>query len=240
MLLVMIGLAMTQGGTFAAAYEIVKEQAIFKRERAVNLKVSAYVFSKLLVLALFALVQVALVVLILGLAIDLGYETLILPEGYQEIYVTLYLAVLASICFGLFISAAVPNTDIVLYIILAQLFVQIILSGALFPLPSNPASYATPGYWAMNSLSSQVNLANLNQLGTSCKVIEIPPVPGQSDQASSDVQCAAARAPVSEDDFLDSLDYTEEHILITWGALGAQTILWTILTVIVLARKKIE
>jgi ABC-type multidrug transport system ATPase subunit/pSer/pThr/pTyr-binding forkhead associated (FHA) protein len=240
MLLVMIGLAMTQGGAFAAAYEIVKEQAIFKRERAVNLKVSAYVFSKLLVLALFALVQVALVVLILGLAIDLGYETLILPEGYQEIYVTLYLAVLASICFGLFISAAVPNTDIVLYIILAQLFVQIILSGALFPLPSNPASYATPGYWAMNSLSSQVNLANLNELGTSCKVVEIPPVPGQSDQASSDVQCAAARAPVSEDDFLDSLDYTEEHILITWGALGAHTILWTILTVIVLARKKIE
>lgn len=240
MLLVMIGLAMTQGGTFAAAYEIVKERAIFKRERAINLKVSAYVLSKILILALFALVQVALVVVILGLFIDLGYESILLPEGYQELFVTLYMAVLASICLGLFISAVVPNTDIVLYIILAQLFIQIILSGALFPLPSNPASYATPGYWAMNSLGSQVNLNNLNELGTSCKVVDIPPMPGQTDEATTDIVCAEAQAPESEDDFLDSLGFSKEHILLTWGALGIQAVIWTGLTVVVLVRKKIE
>jgi len=240
MLLVMVALAMTQGGTFAAAYEIVKEQAIFKRERSVNLKVSAYVLSKILVLALFALVQVALVVLILGLKVDLGYVTLILPEGFMEFFVTLYLAVLASICLGLFISAIVPNTDVVLYVILAQLFIQIILSGALFPLPSNPASYATPGYWAMNSLASQTNLEKLNDLGTSCKVVEVPEIPGVERQSDTQVVCADANAPDSEDDFLDSIDYSEEHILITWGALGLSAVVWTILTVIVLVRKKIE
>lgn len=239
-LLVMIGLAMTQGGTFAAAYEIVKEQAIFKRERAVNLKVSAYVLSKIMVLALFALVQVALVVLILGLFIDLDYESLILPEGYQEMYITLFLAVIASICLGLFISAAVPNTDIVLYIILAQLFIQIILSGALFPLPSNPASYATPGFWAMNALGSQTDLRGLNELGTSCKVVEVPPIPGQTSESTTDIACAAAQAPQSEEDFLESLEYTEEHVLLTWGVLVAHSVIWTALTVIVLVRKKIE
>lgn len=237
MLLVMIALAMTQGGTFSSAYEIVKEQAVFKRERSVNLKVSAYVLSKILVLALFALVQVGLVVLILGLRVDLGYVSLVLPEGYQEMYVTLYLAVLASICFGLFISAIVPNTDVVLYVILAQLFIQIILSGALFPLPSNPASYATPGYWAMNSLGSQTNLDNLNELGTTCLVVEVPGMPREEE---TEISCAPASAPESEDDFLDGLAYTEDHILLTWGALGVHTIFWTLLTVIVLVRKKIE
>lgn len=240
MLMVMIALAMTQGGTFAAAYEIVKEQAIFKRERSVNLKVTAYVLSKILVLALFALVQVALVVLILGLKVDLGYVSLVLPEGYMEFYVTLYLAVLASICFGLFISALVPNTDVVLYVILAQLFIQIILSGALFPLPSNPASYATPGYWAMNSLGSQTNLINLNELGTTCLVAEVPEIPGMPRDKEFEITCADAKAPESEEDFLSSLDYSEEHIILTWGALAAHSILWTILTVIVLLRKKIE
>lgn len=240
MLMVMIALAMTQGGTFAAAYEIVKEQAIFKRERSVNLKVSAYVLSKILILAIFALLQVALVVLILGLRVDLGYVTLVLPEGYMEFYVTLYLAVLASICFGLFISALVPNTDVVLYVILAQLFIQIILSGALFPLPSNPASYATPGYWAMNSLGSQTNLINLNELGTTCLVVEVPEIPGMPREKETEISCADAKAPESEQDFLSSIEYTEEHILLTWAALGAHSIFWTILTVIVLIRKKIE
>lgn len=240
MLLVMVALAMTQGGTFAAAYEIVKEQAIFKRERAVNLKVSAYVLSKFLVLALFAVVQVALVVLIIGLKVDLGYKTLILPEGYQEFFVTLYLAVIASVCLGLFISAVVPNTDVVLYIILAQLFVQIILSGALFPLQANPASYATPGFWAMNSLGSQTNLVHLNDLGTSCKVIEVPEIPGVERTSETDVICADASAPESEDVFIDELDFTEKHILLTWGALGASSVIWLLLTVIVLVRKNIE
>jgi len=239
MLLVMIALAMTQGGTFASAYEIVKEQAIFKRERAVNLKVSAYVLSKILVLALFALIQVALVVIILSLKIDLGFETQVLPEGYQEVFVTLYLAVLASICFGLFISAFVPNTDVVLYVILAQLFIQIILSGALFPLDAKAASYTMPGYWAMNSLGSQTNLPKLNELGTSCVVVEVPEIPGVSE-ATTSIECADANAPESEEVFIDNLSWEKEHILITWGALAGHAVFWTALTVIVLVRKKIE
>jgi hypothetical protein len=49
-LVTMLALALTQGGTFAAAYEIVKERSIYRRERAVNLSVVAYVFSKVAVL----------------------------------------------------------------------------------------------------------------------------------------------------------------------------------------------
>jgi ABC transport system ATP-binding/permease protein len=73
-LITMLGLALTQAGTFGAAYEIVKERAIFKRERAVNLRVGAYVVAKIVVLSLFAVFQVASVLLILSLRVDLGFE----------------------------------------------------------------------------------------------------------------------------------------------------------------------
>jgi len=125
----MLSLAITQGGTFAAAYEIVKERAIFKRERAVNLRVSSYVLSKVIVLCLFGLVQVASVILLLSFKMNLDLDSVFgLPDGPWEMYITLALAIFASIMFGLFISAAVSNQDIVIYIILAQLFAQIILS----------------------------------------------------------------------------------------------------------------
>ncbi len=141
-LLVMFGLALTQAGTFGASYEIVKERAIFRRERAVNLRVWSYVIAKALVLALFAVVQVASVLLILGLRVKMNYDPVfdIFPSGAWELFATLLIAVIASIMFGLFISAIVPSQDVVLYIILVQLFVQIILSGTLFPLGDSAAA----------------------------------------------------------------------------------------------------
>ncbi len=72
-LVTMLALALTQGGTFAAAYEIVKERGIFRRERAVNLSVVAYVFSKVLVLGFFGLFQVASVLFIVGLVVDMDF-----------------------------------------------------------------------------------------------------------------------------------------------------------------------
>ena len=234
MLLVMIGLALTQGGTFGAAYEIVKERAIFKRERAVNLSVLAYVLSKVLVLALFAVLQVVGVLLMISLKVDMSFEGIIFTDAaWIEVFITLYLAVLASVAFGLFLSAIVPSTDVVLYIILAQLFVQIVLSGTLFPMPSNPASYVTPGYWTMNALASIVDLPKLDKAALSCKVVEIPSMTG--GDPTKEVNCASASA---EEESLKSYDHTEEHLIGDWAALGGHIFLWVLLTIIVQARQK--
>jgi len=226
MLLAMLGLALTQGGTFGAAYEIVKERPIFRRERAVNLSVWSYVLSKVLVLSLFALVQVGGTLLVISLRVDLGVTGVPgLGSGLLQIFITLYLAVLASIAFGLFISAIVPSSDVVMYVILAQLFVQIVLSGTLFPLPKNPASYLTPGYWTTDALGSIVDLPRLDQSGVSCKVVE-----GQSiavcDRAPSGVKS------------LENYSHSPDHIKIAWAALGIHMVVWLLLTIFVQARKK--
>jgi hypothetical protein len=232
-LVTMIGLALTQAGTFAAAYEIVKERAIFKRERAVNLNVLAYVLSKVLVLGGFAVIQVISMILILAAKLDFGFEGAIFDIGVVEIFITLYLAMLASIAFGLFISAIVPNTDVVLYAILVQLFIQIVLGGTMFPLESNPASYATVGYWTMDSMGSSIDLPKLNSESRICTVIEMPSMTG--GDPTLEIQCDSAE----RDLYLD-YDHDEEHIMVTWISLTAHIIAWTLLTVIIQARKKGE
>jgi ABC-type multidrug transport system ATPase subunit len=63
----MVALAIVQAGTFIAAFEIVKEKAIFQRERAVNLKVLSYLLSKLFVLGSVAVFHVLSMLVILRL-----------------------------------------------------------------------------------------------------------------------------------------------------------------------------
>jgi ABC-type multidrug transport system ATPase subunit/pSer/pThr/pTyr-binding forkhead associated (FHA) protein len=233
-LVMMFGLALTQAGTFGAAYEIVKERPIFKREKSVNLKVTPYVLSKVLVLALFAVIQVASVLLVLGLRVDLGFDPIFdfFPFGAMELFVTLLLAVLASIMLGLFISAVVPTADVVLYVILVQLFVQIILAGPMFPIGDNPASKMVISHWTIDAMGSTVDIPALNEEGRRC-VYDINPQTGNEE-----VMCN--EAPLETKDLGLEYEHSEEHLLTAWGALLGQTVLWGIATVIVQKRAKID
>jgi ABC-type multidrug transport system ATPase subunit len=233
-LVVMLGLALTQAGTFGAAYEIVKERPIFRRERAVNLSVVAYVLSKVLILAIFAIFQVASVLLVLALKVDMGFSGIIFEDaGILELFITLYLAVLASILFGLFLSAVVPNTDIVLYAILFQLFAQIILGGALFPMENEFARMGTISYWTMDAMGSSIDLPELNEMSRVCTVVEMPSMTG--GEATLETQCDSA-----ETDLSLPYDHDEQHLLELWLGMLLHAGLWFTLTLIILFRKKAE
>lgn len=232
-LITMLGLAITQAGTFGAAYEIVKERAIFKRERAVNLRVGAYVFAKVLILSCFAVIQVASVMLVIALKVDLDFDPVFefFPIGALELFVTLLFAVLASIMLGLFVSAIVPTADVVLYVILIQLFVQIILSGTLFPLPDNPASKLVISHWTMDAMGSTVDIPALNDKSQVCQVV--PRMDG-----GKEIACESAAR--DKEDLGLEYEHSSKHLLLTWGALLAQTAFWGVATMVVQARKKIE
>ncbi len=233
LLVTMVALALTQGGTFGAAYEIVKERAIFKREKAVNLKATSYVLSKLFVLGLFALFQVALFLLAIGFVVDFGFNGAVIHSGFLELYISLTLAVVASIAFGLFISAIVPSQDVVLYAILAQLFVQIVLSGTMFPLDNSAASLISPGYWATVSAGSTIDIPILNEKSRVCSVNEIPNM--QTGAKEIKVICNEAVQEVTVD-----YEHSEEFVLYTWIGMFAHILIWTVLTIFVQARKKVE
>jgi ABC transport system ATP-binding/permease protein len=242
-LLVMLGLALTQAGTFGAAYEIVKERAIFKRERAVNLSVVAYVLSKVLVLALFAIIQVASVVLIMALRVKMNYQTILFEDafwaGMLELFIIMYLGVLASIGFGLLISAIVPSTDVVLYAILAQLFVQIVLSATLFPLPANPLSMVTPGYWTMNALASSIDLKGMDDEAMKCLLTQdmVDAAELQGKEVSEMIDCPSASARETN---VKNYIHEVDHLYTALAALALQFVGFVLLTIVVQARKKID
>ena len=155
----MLALAANLLGLFAAAYEIIKEEAIYRRERMVNLGILPYLFSKLAVLGGFALVQCALILLVLRIKVQYPTDGIILPP-VLEIYLTLVLTTLASLALGLLISSVARNSNMVVYIILLVLFVQIIFAGAIFPLDDSVRllSDLSTTHWSLQALGSIIGL----------------------------------------------------------------------------------
>lgn len=168
-ILFMLALASSLLGTFAAAYEIVKEEPIYRRERMVNLEILPYLLSKFTVLGGFALVQCLLLLTIIGSKVTLPGEGLF-AAGKVEMYLTLVFAALAGVALGLFVSALVRASSAVIYVVLLILFVQIMFAGAIFELPAatKPISYMTPTRWALEALGSTTNMEQLRDMEATC------------------------------------------------------------------------
>lgn len=119
-------------GGLAMMREIVKEAEIYRRERLVNLKIFPYVLSKVWVAALLALYQALIYTVIRYLAFKM-------PGGFLEfvlIFVTMVMATLAGMMVGLFASALAPNANSAPLLVILFILPQIVLGGALIPLPT--------------------------------------------------------------------------------------------------------
>jgi ABC-type multidrug transport system ATPase subunit/pSer/pThr/pTyr-binding forkhead associated (FHA) protein len=133
-------------GGLAMMREIVKEQDVYKRERLVNLRILPYVLSKVWVAALLALYQTIVYVVVHYLVFDM-------PGGFLDfglIYITLALATMAGMMLGLFASALAPNPNAAPLIIILLMLPQIVLGGALVPLPEI-VSAPTSTRWAFQA-----------------------------------------------------------------------------------------
>ncbi|MFN2226585.1 MAG: FHA domain-containing protein, partial [Anaerolineae bacterium] len=134
-------------GALAMMREFVKEADVYKRERLVNLKVLPYVGSKLWVAGLLALYQALAYV-------GLHYLAYQMPGGVLEfvlLYVSLLLATLAGMALGLFASAVAPNANAVPLLVILLIIPQVMLGGALIPVPS-AASSPTASRWAFEAM----------------------------------------------------------------------------------------
>lgn len=133
-------------GGLAQMREIVKEQDIYKRERLVNLRLFPYILSKIWVAAILALYQSFVYVFVHYLMFDM-------PGGWLEfalIYVTLALATMSGMMLGLFASALAPNSNSAPLIVVLLVLPQIVLAGALVPLPGFITA-VTSTRWAYQS-----------------------------------------------------------------------------------------
>jgi ABC transport system ATP-binding/permease protein len=134
-------------GGFSQMREFIKESDIYKRERLVNLKIFPYVASKVWIAMLLALYQAAAFTAVRFLSFDI-------PGGQLTIglfYISMILAVLAGMMSGLLASAISPTASAAPLLMILLIVPQIVLSGALAPLPSAVSAIASTR-WTFESL----------------------------------------------------------------------------------------
>jgi ABC-type multidrug transport system ATPase subunit len=146
-----------------AAKEIVKEDAIYARERAVNLGILPYLGSKFLVLSLISAFQVLLLMLIVygALAVRHAVQGTPLPASeyclaYLPQYGVLVLLAMTGVATGLLLSACVTTPDRANALLPYVLIPQIILAGGMIPIHHGVlhalSVTLSPVYWAYRAV----------------------------------------------------------------------------------------
>jgi ABC-type multidrug transport system ATPase subunit/pSer/pThr/pTyr-binding forkhead associated (FHA) protein len=114
-------------GTLASARELIKERAVFERERAIGVSVVAYVASKLAIL--FPLVVLQAVLL---MAVVTGLRPLHESTGtYAALFGVLALTGFSAVSMGLFISSVVRTDEQAMALIPVAMIVQLLFGGAI-------------------------------------------------------------------------------------------------------------
>ncbi|HYL45302.1 MAG TPA: ABC transporter permease, partial [Ktedonobacteraceae bacterium] len=208
-------------GVINSIREIVKEGAIYRRERTVNLGIVPYLFSKILILGVLALFQSGVLILIVH-AFEPLHQGVFLPV-LLEGYITLALASFAGVMIGLAVSAVAPNEDSATSLLPIILIPQVIFAGVEIPLKdalTTTAAWFFPTRWAMAGLGSSLGL-HADKLGGDKVFGDDPTYHGTLFSIYSQTDAM-------------------HRMLLAWGALGLTIIILTIVTGIILKRKDVR
>ncbi|MDX2305096.1 MAG: ATP-binding cassette domain-containing protein [Microscillaceae bacterium] len=132
-------------GTSNAAREIIGELSIYQRERMFNLRIIPYIFSKLLVINFFSLIQMLMMVAVIHLSLGLF--------NYWEYVGLLLLLAFTGSLMGLALSALVDNADKVMSLVPLVLLPQIMLAGVIQRIDDKNEwiSFLTVARWGMEA-----------------------------------------------------------------------------------------
>lgn len=151
-------------GTGNSIREIVKEQTIYRRERAAGLSAGVYLMSKLLVLGAITILQAAVLFLIGTIGESFP------PKGiFMSVQLELILAMallgIASLALGLLVSVSVNTSEKTLPLLIVLSMAQLVLTGGLVRLPGTPVleqlSYLSPSRWGYGAGAASLDLDNL-------------------------------------------------------------------------------
>jgi hypothetical protein len=159
MLLNILAITVMWFGCNNAAKEIVKEEAIYGRERAVNLGIAPYLGSKFLLLSVMSALQALLLLGIVygGLNLfALAFHSDVPFPAYRLTFWgefgVMALLSMVGVAAGLLLSACVNSPDRANALLPYVLIPQIILGGGLLPIKHEPlqglAMALSPVYWA--------------------------------------------------------------------------------------------
>jgi hypothetical protein len=146
-------------GLFNSIQEICGERAIIKREYLANLKLNAFVSSKITVQFCIAVLQGIIFTLVCKGAFGLPPEGFFIPDSFLEILCIFTGTLFVSSVLGLFISSLVKTIVQVSLVTPMVLIIQLLFSGMLFDVSF--VSYLTVSYWPSRMIGV---IAKLNEL----------------------------------------------------------------------------
>src|SRR2546421_8699557 len=153
-------------GTSVASREIIRERAVYTRERMVNMRLFPYVGSKLFVLAFIVSLQCIFLYASLKF---LHYIGVMSVPGWAIPQVAIVLiTAMVGIALGLFVSAVVKTSEMATSMVPLILIPQILFSG-LVGVPQNTArviSTVIPATWAFDGIKRFSTLDTLDEEGS--------------------------------------------------------------------------
>jgi ABC transport system ATP-binding/permease protein len=196
-------------GVINSAREICKEAHVLRRERLAGLQPGPYLGSKLAGLLALVAIQSALLLGVVGAALELPARGVLAPAAL-ELYVTIVLAGTAGIALGLCISAVASTPDKATSLIPIVLVPQVIFAGVMFALtgPMDACSRIVSARAAVDALSA---IADTNRLWVP-PFVPIPPEPASA--------------------------HTPRALLSAWGILAAHTAGFSALAWLMLRRRR--
>ncbi|MBE9047843.1 ATP-binding cassette domain-containing protein [Pleurocapsales cyanobacterium LEGE 10410] len=205
-------------GLSNAIGEIVKETAIYFRERLLNLRLLPYLTSKLFIRGGLALVQTLLITLVVVLVFDAPKSELI--SWHLGFAFTTFLTLLASTSLSLMLSAFAKTENEGNGILPLVMIPQIIFSGVLFTLSgwSKKLSWLMLSRWSIGAYGS---LADINAMAPQ-------PNPLLSAEMLNEIFKAS---PV--------YDATWQNLALNWAILLVHTIIYALIASIALRQKDI-
>ncbi|WP_371478984.1 FHA domain-containing protein [Kitasatospora sp. NBC_00315] len=163
-------LIMAIGACFSGAAnsvrELIKERAIYERERATGLSRSAYMMSKVIVLGFFSIVQ-GTIIAAAGLpSRKLPTEGLLFAHlPAVEMAIGLILLSFTSMMVGLVISALVKTAEKTMPLLVMFAIVQVVFTGCLFQIFDKPGleqfAWLMPARWGVGSVATTLDLSHL-------------------------------------------------------------------------------
>ncbi|MFG1705347.1 FHA domain-containing protein [Nonomuraea sp. M3C6] len=162
LLILCIGGCLT--GAANAVRELVKERAIYQRERAVGLSRSAYLCSKLLVLGLITVAQGVVLTYVAMLNVE-TYDKGVFTAPLTELSLAVALLSFTAMTVGLLISALAKTSEMTMPLLVLVTLIQLVFCGALVHLDGKPVmeqiSWLVPARWALAALAGTLDVGQL-------------------------------------------------------------------------------
>jgi ABC transport system ATP-binding/permease protein len=167
-IIVLLNFAAILMGLTVSVGDLVGERAIYRHEQEAGLSPSAYLLAKLAVFGAVAVIQSALLVLVVtapGIGKRAPAAAAVLGSPTLELFVDVAATAAVAAVLGLAISAVSSSSNQYIPLLAVACVAQLVFAGGFVPMTGHPVLEAiaalTPARWGVAATASSVDLANL-------------------------------------------------------------------------------